>query len=119
MKQQYSTRVWANSCSLRLTYLRVRRLAFLRSLIVLFAGLFSFTASASDITEVLPVTNRILRVYIVDGHIDSYGPGETYNDNVAYINATDIAKATTLSNYTVTSTDDPYYTLAKNPINLG
>ena len=119
MKHQYSTKERASSCSLELTFPLARRSICCQTFIVLLAGLVSFTASASDVTEVLPVTDRILRVYIVDGHIDSYGPGETYQDNVAYVKATDIAKATTLSNYSVTSADDPYYASAKTPINLG
>jgi hypothetical protein len=87
--------------------------------IFLFAMLHFTTAFASDFIEVLPVTNKILVVYIKDGHIDSYGSGQSIADNVTYVNTTDINKIKILSNYEISSTDDPSYAIAKNPVNIG
>ena len=96
-----------------------------RHLVLSLIGWLSLTllpsppALASDVVEVLPITDKIIRIYLVDGHIDSYGPGETYANNITYINATDIGKASTLSTYSITSSDDSYYATSRNPINLG
>ncbi|NJO03977.1 MAG: hypothetical protein HC880_21920 [Bacteroidia bacterium] len=41
---------------------------------------------ASDLIEGLPATNKILMVYIKDGHIDSYGVGQEPANNITYVN---------------------------------
>jgi len=74
---------------------------------------------ASDFMEVVPITNKILMVFIKDGHIDSYGSNQTISDNVTYVNATNLTNAMALGNYVVTSSNDGNYSSAKNPINIG
>jgi Glycosyl hydrolase family 9/Secretion system C-terminal sorting domain/Cellulase N-terminal ig-like domain/Carbohydrate binding module (family 6) len=89
-------------------------------LLALFLMLLQFNdALASDFIEVLPVTNKILVVYIKDGHIDSYGQGQSASDNVTYINATNIGNIKVLSNYQISSTDDASYSTAKSPVYVG
>lgn len=76
-------------------------------------------STASDLIEVLPVTNKILQVYLKDGFVDHYGLGQAVTDNKTYGIPTNLTNATALANYQISSTDDANYLTAKSPIALG
>ncbi len=74
---------------------------------------------AQDLKEVSPITNKILLLYVEEGHMDTYGSGQTPADIIAYVNPVNISSAMNLSNYSLSSTDDTNYSSQKNPINIG
>lgn len=67
--------------------------------------------NASDIKEVLPLTNRIIMLHFDDGSV-------TYPNtlNVVRLNITEAEK---LSNYSITSADDAAFSSALNPSSIG
>ena len=71
---------------------------------------------ASDIKEVLPVTDRIIMIHFDDGHID-YGKLET--DNIVYTSPLDTAAIYELFRYSISSGDDANYSSAQSPIHVG
>ncbi|MEH0152617.1 Ig-like domain-containing protein [Limibacter armeniacum] len=89
------------------------------TLLMVFLVIASLPAWASDLVNVMPVTDKILMVYLEDGHIDYYGSGQGISNNVTYYSPTVISEATKLSNYLLSSPDDSNYSTAKSPINLG
>ncbi len=78
-----------------------------------------FSLRASDIISVSPITDQILLIYLEDGHVDTYGPGETVYDNVGYASPLLIKDAMDLSNYYLSSSDDANYASEKNPVHIG
>jgi hypothetical protein len=98
---------------------RQARAACCRRLYLLLLLTVPLALRASDLMDVVPVTNKILMVYIRDGHIDSYGIGQGPGNNITYQNATNLTLAMTLSRYSITSSGDGNYATAKNPINIG
>ena len=67
--------------------------------------------NASDITTVLPLTNRIIWVHFDDGSV-------TY-PNTLTVSRLDIATATSLTTWAVTSADDNEFAVALNPAQIG
>jgi len=80
-------------------------------LALVFCGLAIFKTNASDIIEVLPLTDKIIMIHFDDG-------GLTYPNTLSVVRLL-FPNATTLSNYSISSSDDADYTSAKNPIDLG
>ena len=82
-------------------------------------ALVSFASVASDLMEVQPVTNKILMIFLKDGHIDTYGVGQDPTKNIVYHSPTNLANASNLTNYTIISSEDSKYSTAKSPIAIG
>lgn len=66
---------------------------------------------ASEIVEIVPVTNRILLVVFDDGTV--HYPNDLQVDRLV------IAEATDLTSYTLTSSDDPAYAVPQHPSDVG
>src|SRR6185295_14857471 len=65
-----------------------------------------------DLAEVLPLSDRILMVHIVDGHVVHHGKGQQGANDRAIVHRIDTAKAETWS---IASNDDPEYKGGKAP----
>jgi endoglucanase len=74
---------------------------------------------ASDVIEVLPLTNKILMVRFDDGYVIYHKSGQKRTQESMVVDPLDIAKATTLSSFSLTSSDDAAYSSAKNPTEIG
>jgi hypothetical protein len=74
---------------------------------------------ASDVVEVLPLTNKILMVRFDDGYVIYHKSGQKRTQESMVVDPLDIAKATTLSSFSLTSSDDAAYSSAKNPTEIG
>jgi hypothetical protein len=72
-----------------------------------------------DLSEVLPVTDKILALHFRDGHIDTYGTWETVEDNVLYLDTLNLDVAKIKENYILSAVDDPNYITGKIPVNIG
>lgn len=94
--------------------------------LVLAAG----AAWAADVVGVYPVARDILVVIYDEGHTDyngiprdgdyKTGPFEGQNkNNVIYHSLLNTTAAANVSNYTITSPDDPQYVAGRNPTHIG
>jgi endoglucanase len=72
-----------------------------------------------DLSEVLPVTDKILALHFRDGHIDTYGTWETVEDNVLYLDTLNLDEAEKKENYILSAVDDPNYISGKIPVYIG
>ncbi|MDX2187957.1 MAG: FN3 associated domain-containing protein [Opitutaceae bacterium] len=95
-----------------------RRLAFAG----VAASLAAFTplANASEIQEVIPLTEKILLVHFDDGAVKHHVKGE-YRDSETFLNRIplDTAAASSAASYTLKSADDAQYSTAKAPATVG
>lgn len=66
---------------------------------------------ASDIVQIVPVTNRILLVWFDDGTV--------VYPNDLQVDRLDVTGATTPASYTLTSSDDPAYADPQHPLDIG
>jgi hypothetical protein len=88
------------------------------ALFFMFCILANFS-SASDLMDVMPVTNKILCLYFVDGHVDYGTYGSQATSSKAYQNPLNTAQVSSLTNYSITSPDDQNYASLTHPINAG
>ena len=77
------------------------------------------TTQASDIIEVLPLTDRIIMVHFDDGKVIHHKLGENRNSDVLKSSPLDVSRAGTATCYTITSPDDTNYAEARNPSDVG
>jgi len=80
---------------------------------------FTINAVASDIVEVLPVTNRILLVHFDDGYTIPHKKGQKRSDESAVIDPLDVTRAMLATSYALSSSNDAFYATAKNPTSIG
>jgi endoglucanase len=74
---------------------------------------------ASEIVSVRPINSRIIMVHFDDGFIQYHGFGQTSEDDIVVRDTLDWTAASLLTNYTIASTNDPNYSVGKNPVDLG
>jgi endoglucanase len=74
---------------------------------------------ASDIVEVVPITNKIVMVHFNDGYVIHHKIGRPRTDETVVLSALDLTAATKTSSYSITSTNDTKYRTAKTPTSLG
>ncbi|WP_404420440.1 chitobiase/beta-hexosaminidase C-terminal domain-containing protein [Nibricoccus sp. IMCC34717] len=91
-----------------------------RSCIALAAAFAAVTAVASEIKEVLPLTNKIVVVHFDDGSVRHHRAGES-RENEWFVNRSPLntAAATTPGSWSLTSSDDSAYTAATAPASVG
>lgn len=89
------------------------------NLLIIFFALLGINAFASDIKGVYVLTDKILVVHFSDGYIEYHGYHQSGNDDKTIKDELDVARASLATNYSVVSTDDPTYKLAKNPYKTG
>jgi endoglucanase len=93
---------------------------FCLSLIILaLPALYAQNGGKGDLSEVLPVTDKILALHFRDGHIDTYGIWETVDDNILYSDTLNLEEAGKKENYILSGVDDPNYSTGKRPVHIG
>lgn len=65
------------------------------------------------------VTDSIIMLHFVDGHVDHYGLGESKSDDIIFNSPLDIVKASSTLNYAIISQDDENYLEALHPQEIG
>src|SRR5437868_1567714 len=63
----------------------------------------TFRASASEIVDVLPLTNRILMVHFQDGHVVHHKKGQKRTDEQVVAKPLDLEQAVLRANYRLSS----------------
>lgn len=87
-------------------------------LFILLLFIFQYS-SASDLVEILPVTNNILMLHFDDGDVDHFGLGGGDNDDVMHRRLLSMTRAMNLSSYAISSSDDANYTDVTVPSSIG
>ncbi len=89
--------------------------------LMLFAliSILTLDASASDLIEVLPVTNKIIQLKFDDGY--AIIPGYHQSGEVSEVFAwpLDVETAKKPASYSISSSDDANYATAQMPVNIG
>jgi endoglucanase len=75
--------------------------------------------AASTIVEVRALTDRILVVHYDDGYVNHHRNGQTSDDDVVVVSPLNLAEATQLGNYALSSLNDPAYSTNTRPVDLG
>ena len=104
----------------QMNYFSLGKRCFWLNLIGLFLLALQSTlpATASDVVEVIPLTNQIIIVHFDDGYVDYHDLGERREDDVLYHIPLNVALADQLSSYSIRSADDPAYASGVVPDDL-
>ena len=79
----------------------------------------SLTGRASDIVEVIPLTDRIIMVHFDDGYVRHHQKGEARNNEWVIQDPLNVALATQLGSYTISSADDSNFGGGVQPSDIG
>jgi len=74
---------------------------------------------ASEIVEVLPLTDRILMLHFDDGHVEHHQRGSPRSDEMVSVNPLDTTAASRPESYHVTGVDDAAYSQPQCPGGVG
>jgi endoglucanase len=74
---------------------------------------------ASDITEVVPLSNRVLLVHFDDGYAIHHKLGQLRTNESIVDNPLNVVNASAVTNYFLSSTNDVFYTTARRPDSIG
>jgi endoglucanase len=91
----------------------------LLSVIASFFSLFTF---ATHLTNVKPISNKIIELTFIDGEMNFHNLGQSRSDDSVTLFAggrLSNAEAKTVSNYAITSSNDANYTSVRLPIDIG
>ena len=75
-------------------------------------------AAAADVADVLPVNDRILMVHFKEGHVEYHRRGEPRGADVVQIAPLDVAAASAIQGYRLSSAEDSAYETAEHPISV-
>lgn len=81
--------------------------------------ILSGSLNASDLTDILPLTSKIIMLRFDDGYIKHYGYHQTDESCVTYRYPLDTARASSSETYLIYSPDDPSYSVALHPLDVG
>ena len=93
-----------------------------KTLVPTFIGLLLLAAEAapaSDLKDARPVSDRIVMLHFLDGHIDYHGLGELPKDDVIHNDPLVVDKAHQPSAYTIVSSDDDDFSSGVTPKLVG
>jgi len=76
-------------------------------------------AGASDIKSISVLTDKILVVHFSDGYIEYHGYHQKGDDDKTIKDELDLVASSVLTNYSITSIDDPNYNKAVSPLRIG
>ncbi len=79
----------------------------------------SLPAFASDIVEVLPLTDKILMVHFDDGYVEHHKAGQNGSNDKVFADPLNLNNAMAACSYFLFSLDDANYRLGKNPVDMG
>jgi endoglucanase len=104
-------------CFLVIEYFKI---FFMRKLpLLLLLLLLQATAYSSDIKEVITLSSKVLLVHFDDGYAVHHQLGQSRNNESIVDNPLNISNASSTASYTLLSTDDVFYTTARNPDSIG
>lgn len=81
--------------------------------------LLQTTLKASDLVEVLPLTNQILMLHFNDGYAIYHKKGQSRSNESVVVEPLNTMEAVKPSNYLLNSSDDANYSTGTNPKDIG
>lgn len=87
-------------------------------LTIIFALVNQLNLFSSDIVEVLPLTKNIVILHFKDGFAIYHKIGQARSNESVRVELLNTTEAAKISNYTVISSDDPNYNVAKTPTSV-
>ena len=88
-------------------------------LTILITAISVINSAASDVTDILPLTDKIIMLRFDDGYIKHYGYHQTGESCVTYNYPLNLALAANPASYPISSPDDPAYFNPVNPVQVG
>ena len=76
-------------------------------------------SSASDIVEIVTITNKILAIHFDDGYAVYHKKGQARNNEYVVVELLNINQAEIKSNYSISSKTDAKYLSSKQPVDIG
>lgn len=76
-------------------------------------------ANASEVREILPLTDRILMVHFDDGHVVHHTAMRPRSDEKVVVDPLNVELAGKPETYRLTSSDDPAYAQGQQPVSIG
>ncbi len=76
-------------------------------------------ALASDLVDVMPLTDRIVVLHFRDGHVEHHKRGEPRSQEKVVTDPLDVKAASAAASYTIASANDPAYASPKTPAGVG
>ena len=96
------------------------QLRFFRLLLSLGALTLALSSlPASDLVEVMPLTNRVVLLHFDDGTATYHKRGQSKDAESVTVDPLDIKSASQAASYAVTSPDDPDFRTAQMPVSVG
>jgi hypothetical protein len=89
------------------------------AVVILLILIFQTGIKASDLVEVLPLTNQILMLHFDDGYAIYHKKGQARSNESVVVEMLNTMEAVKPLNYLLRSVDDANYTEGKNPTNIG
>lgn len=86
--------------------------------IALFGTLICCSLSAADVVELTPISDQVLALRVLDGHITRHGYGQHLWDDTAQVSPLSINQLSAAA-FSVSSTLDLSYAVAVSPVSLG
>jgi len=77
------------------------------------------TLIASDLTDILPLTDQVIMLRFDDGYIKHYGYHQTGEACITYNYPLNTDQADDPQSYLISSPDDPFYYIALSPADVG
>jgi hypothetical protein len=86
---------------------------------LLLAILTARAVHASEMVDVLPLTDRIVMLHFDDGYVVHHGRGQARSDEEVIVNPLDTDAASRAESYEIASADDPAYAQSRRPNDVG
>ena len=77
------------------------------------------SASAMDLVEALPLTERVVMIHLDEGHVEHHGKGQKRNQEKVIATPLDVAAATAPASWTITCAGDPAFASGLKPQRIG
>jgi endoglucanase len=74
---------------------------------------------ASEVVDVLPLTDRIVMLHFDDGYVIHHKRGQARSDEQVIVDPLDVEAASRADSYQIVSTDDAAYGQPRNPVDVG
>lgn len=78
-----------------------------------------YYSKASDIIEIVPITNKILAIHLDDGYAVYHKKGQNRSNERVVVELLNVIEAEKLENYLISSKTDAAYNQEKQPVDIG
>ncbi len=87
-------------------------------IIIFIPVVFAYNSKAATITEILPVTNKVIMIHVDDGSVSYHQCGQLITADVVQVNPFDTINGFLISSYQVSSISDANYSSPLSPVSV-